>query len=620
MSSINSGRSLWPLRASIAAVLFVALAPIAGAQQPSVQRGDLERVWYRTTEALEPLNIEVLRERTDELLQVSGRLGLKRLTPFADALVIRSRNLDPVERLLLLRQAERLDPSSPEAGYALAATLYGDGEIIPATGAVVRASIALLRDGRLGGRVRASLLVAALPIVGLALLLWAILAVRRVAGRVWHDLSEMGALFRLGPNAPVLALIVIGLPVFIAGDPVWLVLWIFALSWAYFSAPQKVLGLLALVLVMASPTLLEVGFRDLTHPRNAVLEATAALDEFRYAPMALRELTALASTFGDDPDYYRLVGDCYRQAGMYDAAASTYREGLRIKPTDGSLQVALGTIDYLQGDFNAALQAFDTARAAGVDPVVSNYNLSLTLAQTYHFRESEAAMEAARSAGEARLQSLTRSRDQQQLIIPRFSAVEARALLDRKDPLTLLNRGILPPPLQRERTVLHPLAIAALVSLLFALGHFLVRERTGGLAHACIKCGRPFCRRCKLARESQSYCTQCVNIFLRKDMVSIDAQVAKRQQVARYQRVQQIERRLYDVVLPGSGIALVGRPLLGAALAACAVVGVGAASFWFPRFLSPILLGDSLLPIQVIGWLAWAAAAVIAQVVPVGRR
>lgn len=620
MSSINSGRSSWRLRASLALTILVVGATSVPAQPRIVQRGDLDRAWYRATEALDPFDAEALRERTDELLQAADHLGIERLTTFAVALVIESRSLEPAQRLVVLRQAVRLDPASPEARAALTSALFAGGQILPGIAAVVGTTDALLHDGRLGARIRASLLVAALPVTCLALAVWALLGIRRVAGRVWHDLCELGARFRLGPNAPVLALIILGLPVLIAGDPVWLLLWVFALSWAYFSPAQKSLGLLALVVVMISPTLLEIGFRDLTHPRSAVIEAAAALEENRYAPTALQELTPLASVFGSDPDFYRLEGDCYRQAGQFEAAAAAYREGLRVKPDDGSLELALGTIDYLVGDYNAALQAFDAARAAGFDPVISNYDLSLTLAQTYHFRESEAAMEAARTAGDSRLRALTSSRDQQQLIIPRFTVADARALLARKDPVVLLNRGILPPPLQRERTFLHPLAIAALISLLVALAHFLVRERTGGLATACIKCGRPFCRRCKLAHESQSYCTQCVNIFLRKDMVAIDTQVAKRQQVARYQRRQDYERRAYDVLLPGAGIALAGRPLLGTLLALSAVAGAGAASFWLPHFLAPLLLGASLLPLQLVGWTAWAAAVVVAQLVPVGRR
>jgi tetratricopeptide (TPR) repeat protein len=619
MCFTSSGHSSWLVRASLAFLLAGTLARAAQAQRPNLQRGELERSWYRATQVLDHFNAEQLRERVDEVLQTADRFGLRRLTPFAVALVIRARSLDDQSRIVALRQAVRLDPGSTAARFALASALLRQRQVLAATEQLVRGSGTLLRDGRLATRLRATLVLALLPVTLIALAAWALLAIRRVGARAWHDLVETGLSIRLGPNAAVFALIVFGLPIFVAGDPVWLLLWVFALCWAYLTPLQKAIGCGALLVVMATPTLLEVAFRDLTHPPSAVLGATVAMREARYAPAVLQELSALGNTFGDDPDFYRLEGDAFRQVGLLDAAANIYREGLQIKPKDGRLELALGTIYYLESDYNAALEAFDVARSAKVDPVVSNYDLALTLAQTYHFRESEDAMNAARRAGESQLSALTGSRDQQQLIIPSFTEAEAQALLDRKDPVALLNRGILPPPLQRERTFLHPLAIAALLSLVVAVGYQLVRERTGGLAGACIKCGRPFCRRCKLASESQSYCTQCVNIFLRKDMVAIDTQVAKRRQVARHQRGRQIERRLYDLILPGSGVSFLGRPVIGAALGSCAVLAAAASCVWLPRFLSPLLLGTSLLPLQLVAWAVWATAAIVTQLVPPGR-
>ncbi len=130
-----------------------------------------------------------------------------------------------------------------------------------------------------------------------------------------------------------------------------------------------------------------------------------------------------------------------------------------------------------EGDYNAALQSFQAALETGYDPVVANYNLSLTYAQTYHFRESDEAMAAARQAGGERLAALTPARDRD-IIHPVFSLAQARAMLARKDPLILLNRGLSPPPLARSRTFAHPLAIGCVLALIIAVVHLLVRQRT----------------------------------------------------------------------------------------------------------------------------------------------
>jgi hypothetical protein len=618
MFSTSSARFMCRRHASGLALWLLSSVAMA-AVPPGGQRGDLERAWLHVTEALQSQDQALAHDRTDELVQVGRRLGLRRLTSYASALVIRASNEPPETRLSLLAQAAQLDPGSAEVQLALAEAEFHAGAPLAALAATVRGAVALVSDPRLANLVGPSALLALLPALLAAFGIWAFLSMRRTFARLWHDLNESGSLLRLGNNAPVFAAIVLGLPLLVAGGPVWLMLWIFALCWAYFSPLQKITGAIALIVVAATPTLMESAFNRLAHRPNAVVRATEALSERRYDPAALQELDSLSAELGSDPEFYLLQGDCYREYGLLDAAAWSYREGLRLKPGGGLLSLALGTVDYMQGDYNAALQAFDTARVAGVDPVVANYDLSLTLAQTYHFRESEAAMAEARRVDAARLRSMTDRRDQQQLIIPRFTMAQAAAMLARRDPVSLLNRGILPPPLVRERTLLHPLAIAAIVTLIIALGHFLVRERTSGLAGACIKCGRAFCRRCKLSRESQTYCTQCINIFLRKDMVAVDAQVAKRRQVIRYQRWLGLERRVADTLLPGSGLSVEGRPLLGFFLLTVAALCAATCLWWLPSFLSPALLNVTLLPFRLLAGAGWLAALVVAHFLPAER-
>jgi len=179
---------------------------------------------------------------------------------------------------------------------------------------------------------------------------------------------------------------------------------------------------------------------------------------------------------------------------------------------------------------------------------------------------------------------------------------------------------VLSPPLIRERTFFHPLAVASMLALVVAIGGYLVRERTVGFATACVKCGRPFCRYCKLSQESQSYCTQCVNIFLKKDMVAVDAQLAKRRQLRRFHLARRIERRVTDVLLPGLGLALGGRPVIGFPLMAVAATCLAIALLWLPRFIAPALLHVSLWPVELAAGLGWLACAVVAQVVETERR
>ena len=618
-SSSNCARSSWPRRAS---ALLLALTPVVAFAAPPGERGrggEIDQAWFRLAQSLDKFTPETLREHTDEVLQVADRSEVQRLTPFALALVAHVRTLTPAQIEPTLVQATRLDPRSPEAWLALADARLARASLAPGALALGHGVYSLVVDGRIHSLVSASALLASLAALVVAFLLWALLAMRRTVPRLWHDLTEMGAHWRLGSNAVALGLLVIALPAFAAGDPVWLLLWLFTLCWAYLPTGQRVVGVAGLLLLAATPTLVEIGFRAITHPPNSILSATEVLAEHRYEPQVLQELEPLADTFGDDPVYRRLVGDCYRQFGMLDAAAVAYREGLRVAPRNGALSEALGTVHYLEGDYNAALQGFQGALEAGYDPVVANFNLSLAYAQTYHFHESELAMASARRVNDRRVQALASGR-KHDIILPAVTRDEAVALLGRKDPLVLLNRGLSAPPLLRERTFEHPLAVGAIIALIFALLHRLIRQRTGGFAAACLKCGRPFCRRCKLSHESQSYCTQCINIFLKKDMVGIEAQIAKRQQLARRQLWLRVERRVSDVLLPGLGIGFAGRPMLGGPLIlvalACVIVAVG----WLPTFISPALMDTPTWPLQALFGAVWVAAAIAAQLVPVEWR
>ena len=613
-SCTSCARSSWLRRAS---ALVLALVPLAGAQAAPADRtrgGELEQAWFRLSQGLAQPIPEFVKERTDELLYAAGKSDLRRMTPVALALVAQARTVSPVQADALLVQATRLDPGSPEAWLALAENDLRRLNVFSGTSALGHGLAALVSDPRLRPFVGPSALLAGLTTLLAAFALWAIVAVRRVLPRAWHDLSEIGAHWRLGSNSVVLAVFILALPLFAGGDPVWLAIWVFLLAWAYLPTASRIAGLAGLALVAASPTLVEIGFRNMSHPPSAVVQATEILRDQRYEPQILEELDAVADVFGDDADFRRLAGDCYRQFTLFDQAILSYREGLRISPHDPALSLALGTVNYLEGDFNAALQEFQAARDNGYDPVVANYNLSLTYAQTYHFRESEEAMALARTAGERQLQSI--SRGPHDVVTPRFRRDEALRMMGRKDTMLLLNRGLVAPPLARERTVMHPLTIGGLCALFLASIHLLVRLNTGGLATACLKFGRAFCRRCKLSHESQSYCTQCINIFLKKDMVGLEAQVAKRQQLARRQSRLKAERRVADLLLPGLGVAWAGRPLVGALLALVAVASAAVAFVWLPVFVSPALMTIPMWPLEVLFGSVWAAAAVAAQLLP----
>src|SRR6202022_816048 len=79
----------------------------------------------------------------------------------------------------------------------------------------------------------------------------------------------------------------------------------------------------------------------------------------------------------------------------------------------------------------------------------------------------------------------------------------------------------------------NPITIGAGLALILALLLWMKR-RSSGFAGSCIKCGRTFCHRCKSARESATYCTQCIHIYLKRDGVSLDTKRTKLEEVTNH--------------------------------------------------------------------------------------
>src|SRR5205814_6244539 len=111
-------------------------------------------------------------------------------------------------------------------------------------------------------------------------------------------------------------------------------------------------------------------------------------------------------------------------------------------------------------------------------------------------------------------------------------------------------------------SALNPITIGALAALLLEIVDWF-RRRRSGYANACIKCGRTFCHLCKSARESATYCTQCIHIYLKRDGVSIDTKRAKLEEVSEHQSALTRRNKLFATFLPGTAQVLEGRTTTG---------------------------------------------------------
>src|SRR5206468_7329522 len=153
-----------------------------------------------------------------------------------------------------------------------------------------------------------------------------------------------------------------------------------------------------------------------------------------------------------------------------------------------------------------------------------------------------------------------------------------------------------------QTSAVNTITIGSVAAALFAI--FLwTRRRRAGFAGACIKCGRTFCHRCKSSRESATYCTQCIHIYLKRDGVSLATKREKLDQVVDYQSGTLRRNKLFGAFVPGSGQLLEGRTFAG-------VVGV----FLFIFFVALAVLTGRLAPVLVPGSTAQMVVRAIAIV------
>jgi hypothetical protein len=282
--------------------------------------------------------------------------------------------------------------------------------------------------------------------------------------------------------------------------------------------------------------------------------------------------------------------------------------------------VNVGNLLFMNNEFQASMTEYEKAQKADDKLATAYYNHSVASGETYKFDQQTRMLEAARKASPAFVDRVTRVPPLQKIVMYSPSIDEAwdvtaemakrpaaRALFGNYAAFDLM------------RSALNPVTIGALASLLLALLLWARRRKTG-LANACIKCGRTFCPRCKSARESTTYCTQCIHIYLKRDGVSIDTKRKKLEEVTGHQTGMVRRNKLFATFLPGAAQMLEGRVVSG-------ILG----AFLFGFFVAMAILVGRLAPAigpaadvaQLLVRIACIAVAVLLWAVlalPVYRR
>jgi tetratricopeptide (TPR) repeat protein len=483
------------------------------------------------------------------------------------------------------KTAAALDPDSPAVAFSEADRARRKGELPTAIKFVFTGFARIFGDYRTNVLARADALILASAAITIAAIMFAIALFVRYGRSVAHDFREMLGRRFSGGSVSVLAFALLFLPVFLWLGPMWLLFYWFAICFAYAGIVERIVAALLLFLAAAVPVALDWNADRIAGVDSPVVTAAVSSSARAYQPDALRKLQDVIALVPTQPTLQVLAGNLLNYEGSEDQSETFYRHAIQLNPNYAGAHVNLGNLLFLKNEFPAAINAYEKAERADPNLAIAYYNHSVAASEIYKYDLQAQMLDRARKADRSFVERLTGNAPAQKIVMYSPSIGEAWKIRHdiAKQPAVRAAFGNYS-TFDLAQSALNPMTIGAGVALLLALLLWLWRRRTG-LANACIKCGRTFCHRCKSARESSTYCTQCIHIYLKRDGVSIDTKRKKLEEVSEHQSAVQIRNRVFAALVPGSAQMMEGRTLTGAS-------GV----FFFALFVAAAVFSGHLAP------------------------
>jgi tetratricopeptide (TPR) repeat protein len=575
-------------------VLAVILVPVSG-DSASALADD----WVKVQHALAASDREEFADRVRQLQARASDCQALRLTPYAEGLVTwASRHPDPLGGIAV-RAARELDPEIPSSYFLVARWQWQRRDLFGAAHSYVAGWWALFlfepTRSMLGGSVVEWLLLG----MGWALLLAVLAQTLAFLTRIAHDALELSRLV-LGPaNAIVLAGALLVLPLLGGRGPIWLLMYLFALSWAYMTVRQQIAAIITcLVLALVVPAVTAWQHAMLRWP---ALENRVAsmLDERRIDFPTLHELGDLEGELAGDASFHMLLGEMHRMHGDADQARIEFQRSILAAASDSSPRIFLGNLALEDGDVQLAIQLYNDAIKDDPRDALAYRNLSFAYDQARRFKDGDAARRTAQEIAGESWQALGIPGRDGRIRYPRLGREDVAAVMTR---LPSQSRAASRLTLAQDRFVpalFSPMSVAFWLCGLLGIIVLMVRRRWMWTAQRCGKCGKTFCARCKSATDSDSLCSQCISVFLKRDMVAVDLQLAKQARVRRWDTVVTASRRVAGVLIPGSNDLADDHPWLGLVTGTLAWICLAGTLVWAPRVLPSVDPFMAVAPLQV---------------------
>jgi len=548
------------------AVAALACAAFAVAVDVRAQQISPRDVWPQATASARDGDFDSADKRVEEMHATERTHGIKKFPLYAASaagLASESEKANAELAKWATKSAPILDATSPAVAFSESDRARRRGDWAGAVQFAVRGFGRVFGNYRTNVLSRADLTIVAACAILIAAILLAVALFIRYGRSMAHDFRESLSMRMTGGSVSVLAFALLFLPLFLWLGPMWLLFYWFVIFFGYAGIGERIAIAIVLLLVALVPVALDYTAHRVAGVDGPVLMAAISGYEQSYMPEALPRLQDLITGASDNPDLHVLAGNLLIYEGAEDQAGVHYRRAIELNPRHAGAHVNLGNLFFFNNEFRAAINEYEKAESADPNLAIAYYNHSVAAGEDYKFDLQEQMFERARNADRSTIEPLARNAPLQKVVMYNLPLSRAWAISDvlskRKSVTGLFGNYS---SFDLTRSALNPMTAGALLALL--LGVFLwMRRRRNGFANACIKCGRTFCYRCKSARESSTYCTQCIHIYLKRDGVSLDTKRKKLEEVSDHQFGVLRRNRLFTTFLPGSAQLMEGRTLTG---------------------------------------------------------
>jgi tetratricopeptide (TPR) repeat protein len=427
-----------------------------------------------------------------------------------------------------------------------------------------------------------------------------------------------GKLFRPA-NAWVMTFVVVLLPLFAGLGPVWLAMYLFAMCWIYMSRGLRIWAFAAcLVLALVSPTLAWVQHQKLRSPQLTTRVANV-LDERQIDFSTLGEFSNLEVEFDDSAVYHLILGELYRMHGEPLSAIVEFQKATLLDREKSRPLVFVGNMTMEKGDTQRAIQLYSQALKIDENEAFAYQNLSLAFDLNRRFQEGDASRSRAREiAGRDVAEQGLRGLDPR-IRYPRLGVSDVENFVAELNADQRMAAGIFGSSSEPAHQLFSPVSRVLLIGAVLGLVMLFVRLRWFSAAKECTKCGKVYRLETGLG-ESTVYCSQCVSVFLKRDVVSIEQQSTKLGHIKRWERLSAVLQHLVGFLVPGSQHFVGGSVIRGILVGCLAWFFLLGAVVWVPLGLPRIEPLIATGKIQIILFVLYFMIALRSGIAAWNRR